>query len=282
MFFRLDQGAKRTITRHRSFITPRPPADSAGHAPRHSAISLLVVSLDEHDGLALGQILDRNCQLHRAASRREAVSLVRRYRPKVVICDQVLADGDWRDLLDELQREKGSAPTDRVVAPGRRPPVGGSSEPRRIRLADETLHPDRGHASRQDGGPSQWERWHELAAQPFDRRHDRKVVAGHAATGTSSLRDLRPGSALQHPNTTQDTLRSDSPHDGLRFWVSSIHRNTHTELVCDGASTGSSLSLMPGVTGRGLQQQNDPNENEATVDITDKAMSVQAAVDCPT
>ena len=39
---------------------------------------------------------------------------------------------------------------------------------------------------------------------------------------------------------------------------------------------------MPGMTRRGLYQKNDPNENEAPMDITHKAMRIQVTVDCPT
>ena len=71
-----------------------------------SVFSLLVVSPDDRDHRSLHHILERDCKLHRAAGRRDALSLVRRYRPKVVICDQLLNDGDWRDLLADLQTEK--------------------------------------------------------------------------------------------------------------------------------------------------------------------------------
>jgi DNA-binding response OmpR family regulator len=77
-----------------------------GWAPEQSAFALLIVSSDDQDHRSLQRILERDCRLHRAVSRRETISLVRRYRPKVVICDQVLADGDWRDLLSDLHHEK--------------------------------------------------------------------------------------------------------------------------------------------------------------------------------
>jgi len=64
---------------------------------------LLVVSSDEQDHSSLLGILPEDCRLHWAASRREALSCVRRFHPHVVLCDQTLADGDWRELLNDLQ-----------------------------------------------------------------------------------------------------------------------------------------------------------------------------------
>jgi len=71
---------------------------------------LLVVSSDEQDHSSLHRILQDDCQLHRAAGRREALSFIRRFRPWVVVCDQILADGDWRDLLSDLQGEQEMPP----------------------------------------------------------------------------------------------------------------------------------------------------------------------------
>lgn len=68
-------------------------------------VPLLVVSSYDEDHSFLCQVLGRDCELHRAVGRQDAVSLVRRYRPKAVICDQVIADGDWRDFLMDLQGE---------------------------------------------------------------------------------------------------------------------------------------------------------------------------------
>jgi len=73
-------------------------------------LPILVVSGDERDHCSLDGILQRDCQMHRAAARKEAVSLIRQHHPKVVICDQTFADGDWRDLLADLQDEKENPP----------------------------------------------------------------------------------------------------------------------------------------------------------------------------
>ncbi len=75
-----------------------------------SDVPLLVVSSDERDHSSLRRILSNEYQLHRATGRREALSFVRRHRPGVVVCDQVFADGDWRDLLHDLQHEQQMPP----------------------------------------------------------------------------------------------------------------------------------------------------------------------------
>jgi len=70
---------------------------------------LLVVSSDDQVHSTLGQILKESCMLHRASGRCDALRSVRRFKPWVVVCDQNLADGDWRDLLTDLQ-EQGNTP----------------------------------------------------------------------------------------------------------------------------------------------------------------------------
>ena len=73
-------------------------------------LPILVVSGDEGDHCSQDGILQRDCRMHRAAARKDAVSLIREHHPKVVICDQTLADGDWRDLLADLLEEKENTP----------------------------------------------------------------------------------------------------------------------------------------------------------------------------
>jgi DNA-binding response OmpR family regulator len=94
----------------------------ASYAEVRPGFPLLVVSSDEHDHSSLHRILREDCRLHRAAGRREALSCIRRLRPCVVLCDQTFADGDWRELLTDLQGER------------RMPPLIVSS-----RLADDRL-----------------------------------------------------------------------------------------------------------------------------------------------
>ena len=83
---------------------------TAIHTCVQTDFPLLVVSSDERVHLSLSRILQAECKLHRASGRRDALSSVRRFKPWVVVCDQNLADGDWRDLLSDLQNEKRVPP----------------------------------------------------------------------------------------------------------------------------------------------------------------------------
>jgi DNA-binding response OmpR family regulator len=83
---------------------------AASSAQISESFPLLVVSGDEGDHSSLREILRRDCRLYRAAGRKEALASIRRFRPWVVLCDQVLVDGDWRDLLQDLQREETMPP----------------------------------------------------------------------------------------------------------------------------------------------------------------------------
>ena len=71
-----------------------------------SLVAVLVVSSDEQDHHALRGILSGRCQCHRAGTRGETSSFLKRDCPRLVICDQVLPDGDWRDVLADLQKEE--------------------------------------------------------------------------------------------------------------------------------------------------------------------------------
>ncbi len=73
------------------------------------ALALLVVGSSEQDYDSLADILRVDCLLHRASDRKEAIRLLRSIKPHAVICEEVLADGDWRGLLVDLQRE-GTTP----------------------------------------------------------------------------------------------------------------------------------------------------------------------------
>src|SRR5438552_1116814 len=81
---------------------------AAGSVPLRSTVTLLVVSGDDQDHASLQHILEGDCQLHRASGRQDAALLAQQYRPSVVICEETLLDGDWRDLLADLQREPGA------------------------------------------------------------------------------------------------------------------------------------------------------------------------------
>ncbi len=71
--------------------------------PYTSTVTLLIVSPDEQDHLSLRRILEPQCELHRASGRQDAAQCVKMFRPEVVICEDRLADGDWRDLLNDLR-----------------------------------------------------------------------------------------------------------------------------------------------------------------------------------
>jgi DNA-binding response OmpR family regulator len=83
---------------------------AAGCVKTAVAFPVLVVSSDQQVQTALAQILSNRCRLRRAGGRRDALSQVRRFQPWVVVCDQHLRDGDWRDLLNDLQSESPAPP----------------------------------------------------------------------------------------------------------------------------------------------------------------------------
>ena len=130
--------------------------------PVHSGFPLLVVSPDDQVHLSLDRILRDDCRLHRAAGRRDALPSVRRLKPRVVVCDQNLADGDWRDLLSDLQNEK------------RMPPLIVSSHVADDRLWAEVLNL---------GG-------YDLLAHPFAASEVSRVVKMAANRGSKSGQDF--------------------------------------------------------------------------------------------
>jgi len=130
----------------------------ASYARVESGFPLLVVSTDEQVHSSLREILRRDCQFHRAASRRDALSCVQQVHPWVVVCDQLLADGDWRDLLKDLQGEH------------RMPPLIVSS-----RLADDRLWAEVLNL----GG-------YDLLASPFAASEVSRVVRMAAHRGSKS------------------------------------------------------------------------------------------------
>lgn len=66
---------------------------------------MLVVSPDVLDHSSLEMILETGYRVYSASGRQEAFALMRRNRPDVVICEHTLPDGDWRDILSDLQGE---------------------------------------------------------------------------------------------------------------------------------------------------------------------------------
>jgi len=137
---------------------------AAGYARAQGGFPLLVVSGDEEMHASLGNILLRDCELYRASGLHDALPSVRRFHPWVVVCDQNLADGDWRDVLRDLETEQ------------RTPPLIVSS-----RLADERLWAEVLNL----GG-------YDLLANPFAATEVRRVVQMAAHRGNTSGTDQRP------------------------------------------------------------------------------------------
>lgn len=83
---------------------------AAGMLRKQSDFPVLVISTDGEDHLSLEEILSANCSVHRAGGLRDGMKAARQFHPWAVICDQNLADGDWRDLLRDLQAEEQAPP----------------------------------------------------------------------------------------------------------------------------------------------------------------------------
>jgi DNA-binding NtrC family response regulator len=81
-----------------------------GRVEAQPTFPLLVVSADDQDHGLLGKILQRDCDLHRAFDRHQAAALIQEHHPWVVICDELLPDGDWRDLLADIRVEPEAPP----------------------------------------------------------------------------------------------------------------------------------------------------------------------------
>lgn len=71
-----------------------------------SSITVLMVSPHEEDHHELRGILQDRCQFDRVGTREAMSSHLKRARTRLVICEQVLADGDWRDILADLHNQK--------------------------------------------------------------------------------------------------------------------------------------------------------------------------------
>ena len=82
----------------------------ASYAPALANFPLLLISADDGDLRALHRILCKECTLHHAATCVDGRTSLRRVAPWVVVCDEVLADGDWRDVLGDLQSGQQGPP----------------------------------------------------------------------------------------------------------------------------------------------------------------------------
>jgi DNA-binding response OmpR family regulator len=86
----------------------RPPGISGEPSPQpsasHRGVTVLSVSALPDDQLHLRRLFDHTkWALFEARTCREAVAILRRQRVGVVICEEELPDGDWRDLLRQLR-----------------------------------------------------------------------------------------------------------------------------------------------------------------------------------
>jgi DNA-binding response OmpR family regulator len=73
---------------------------------RTAPVRILTVGITGTDHHKLRVCLrDYECTFLRAHGSWEAVDLVRRHQPDVVLCEPALVGGTWKDLLSELQRE---------------------------------------------------------------------------------------------------------------------------------------------------------------------------------
>ena len=78
--------------------------------PFHENITLLAVNLDRDDRLSLERILDRRrWTIQGASSLRDATTLLRR-QPSLILCEQDLPDGSWRDLVRVTADSDGAPP----------------------------------------------------------------------------------------------------------------------------------------------------------------------------
>ncbi len=65
--------------------------------------SVLLVSAHKHDHRQLHGILDpTDWRLHTAESYTQALAVLRRDRPALLLCEAALPDGSWRDLLSQI------------------------------------------------------------------------------------------------------------------------------------------------------------------------------------
>jgi DNA-binding response OmpR family regulator len=79
------------LPRHQTSLAPTP-------------VRLLTVGIGEAEHSELASFLcEPECKLYRAHTRSDTLPLIRRYQPSVVLCEQFLPDGTWRDVFDDLQ-----------------------------------------------------------------------------------------------------------------------------------------------------------------------------------
>jgi len=133
--------------------------------PKNADDAVLVVCPSRQSGTELRNILD-DAQIATLHSQdcQEAVARLARPGISVVICDPVLPDGSWRDILRHTLQERSS------------PVLIVTSQVADISLWAEVLNM---------GG-------YDVLAQPFDREEVTRVVASAAARSSSRELWRRP------------------------------------------------------------------------------------------
>ena len=81
----------------------------AAFARVQADIPVLLVSADDQDHASVRGMLE-DCRVHSASGRGDARRMTHRIEPWVVICDQILADGDWRDLFQDYLEDRHAPP----------------------------------------------------------------------------------------------------------------------------------------------------------------------------
>jgi DNA-binding response OmpR family regulator len=73
-------------------------------ARRSEPVRLLTVGIEDSEHDELSEFLrEPECRLYRADARLDALRQLRTISPDVVICEQHLQDGTWKDVLADLQ-----------------------------------------------------------------------------------------------------------------------------------------------------------------------------------
>ena len=108
--------------------------DAAGH------VHVLVVSPFDSDHTSLAHIFGHTAwSFDKARSLKEAMAKLADQPSPVILCEETLPDGSWKDLLALCQCASESGLPHRYLAVCRRPPLGGSPEPRGVRCARQTF-----------------------------------------------------------------------------------------------------------------------------------------------
>lgn len=86
-----------------SIIRPGPDATRIGRAA--TGFTVLAISPDAEDHSSLAQLCaHQGWRFLSARTRRQASAIIRSNRVAVAICERDLPDGDWRAVLDQLER----------------------------------------------------------------------------------------------------------------------------------------------------------------------------------